>query len=155
MAKKNSGVIRLPGPADEREHNPCGHTGDGNEEEVAKRFSPGGKKTAGWHRGGTNGERHGRRQGESGCDPGNLVTDGEKEIDEAEAEEGNVAQPGQAAAKTVVSSHPVFAMKEESDQGTGKHSEEHADPSDSEHIGNDRVTHKPGIGLVGLSGMGE
>ena len=57
---------------------------------------------------------------------------GEDEVQESEAEEGDMTEAGEAAAVRSVAAHPVFAMEEETEDGAGEDSGEHAKPSGDE-----------------------
>src|SRR2546430_4386442 len=54
----------------------------------------------------------------------------EKDVDDAEAEERDVAEPDHAAAQRGVATHPFISVEKESDCRAGSGSGDHRDPSD-------------------------
>ena len=106
------GLGSLPRPSDECQNDAHPYAQNGDEETVAERFPPRAEKTENWHGGRSDRERYRSGVSLGWSDACDVVTDGKEEVDESEAEEGDMPQSRQAATEAAVSPHPVFPMEE-------------------------------------------
>ena len=67
--------------------------------------------------------------GAVGGEPEVLDGEGEQDVDEAEAEEGDVGEPQHAPSPRAVAAEPVLDPEEETRNGPGQEADEDPDPS--------------------------
>jgi hypothetical protein len=68
-----------------------------------------------------------------------MLREGEGEVYKSQSKKGDMSQAGESSPVTPIAPHPVFAVEEQADDGSGQDAEEHAQPAGMDHGENNGI----------------